>query len=51
MENTIWEESGDEDSCTTDMGDDTDQIFDSDDEDEFDPRIDCDDIYADENMD
>jgi hypothetical protein len=51
MENAIWEESGDEDSCTIDTGDDTDQIFDSDDEDEFDPQTDRDDICADENMD
>ena len=51
MENTAWDESEDEGGDITDTGNDTDQIFDSDDEDEFDPRIDGDDIYADENMD
>jgi hypothetical protein len=51
MENTAWDESEDEGEDTTDTGNDTDQIFDSDDKDEFDPRIDGDDIYADENMD
>jgi hypothetical protein len=51
MENTGLDKSEDEDGDTSDTGNDTDQTFDSDDEDEFDPRIDGDDIYADENMD
>jgi hypothetical protein len=50
-ENDLREESNSKDGATTDTGDDTDQIFDSDDEDEVTPEIDGDDTYADENMD
>jgi hypothetical protein len=41
----------DEGRDTTDTGDETDQIFDPDNKDEFNPRIDGNDIYADVNID
>jgi hypothetical protein len=41
----------DEDGDTTYPGDNTNQIFDSDYEDEFDSQIDGDDVYIHDNMD